>query len=100
MLYLTTFGKYVEKIQFSLEYDKNNGTSHDDLSIFMVPRLIFLRVKSVSDKSHRQNQNTLFMFNDFFHRKSCRLCENMKKYGKTRQATDVNMSNALCMLYN
>jgi len=32
----------------------------------MTDRLIFLRVKSVSDKSHTKNQNVIFIFNDIF----------------------------------
>jgi len=29
----------------------------------------------------RENQNTNFRLNIFFSRKSCRLCDNMEKYG-------------------
>jgi hypothetical protein len=34
--------------------------------------------------------NTHFMFNNFFPRKSCRLWDNVEKYGRTREATDDN----------
>jgi len=40
---------------------------HEDLGIFMiVPRWILLRTRNVSDNSCRENQNTHFMFSDFF----------------------------------
>jgi hypothetical protein len=47
-------------------------------------------MRNVSDKSCRENQNTHFMFNNFFP-KSCRLCDNVEKYGTARQATDDNI---------
>jgi len=33
---------------------------------FIISRSVFLRTKNVSDKSCRENQNTHFMFNNFF----------------------------------
>jgi len=40
---------------------------HEDLCPFMrVSHQIVLRVRSVSDKSCRESQNTHFMFNNFF----------------------------------
>jgi hypothetical protein len=45
------------------------------------------RMKNVSDKSCRENQNTPFMFNNFFLKKSCLLWDNVEKYGRVRQAT-------------
>jgi hypothetical protein len=40
-------------------------------------------------------------FNTFFPRKSCRLCDNVKKYGTARQATDDNnTAHAFYMLDN
>jgi hypothetical protein len=47
-------------------------------------------MRSISDKSCRENQNTHFIINNFFH-KSCRLWDNVEKYGTARQATDENM---------
>jgi hypothetical protein len=42
-------------------------TLHEDLSIFMIIyRLIILRMRNVSDKSCRENQNTHFMFSNVF----------------------------------
>jgi hypothetical protein len=55
----------VEKIQVWLKYDKNKGNLHEDLCKFMISRLILLRMRSVSDRSCRENQHTHFMFNNF-----------------------------------
>ena len=39
------------------------GTLHEDLRAFMIIfRLIFPRMRNVSDKSCRENQNTHFVF--------------------------------------
>jgi hypothetical protein len=51
---------------------------------------ILLRMRKFSDKLCRQNQNTRFMFNISF-RKSCRLWDNLEKYGTARQDTDDNI---------
>ena len=59
--------KSVERIQVWLKSDNNNGTLHEDLCTFMIiSRWILLRTRNVSDKSCRENQNTHFMFNNFF----------------------------------
>jgi hypothetical protein len=44
-------------------------------------------------------EKTLLMLNNFS-RKSCRLCDNVGKYGTNGQATDDNMAHALCVLDN
>jgi len=55
------------KIQLSLQYDENNGTSHKDQCTFLIiPRSVLLRMRNVSDKPSRQNQNAHFRFNNFF----------------------------------
>jgi len=52
----------MENIKF-----KNNGTIHEDLyTFFIVSRSVLPRMKNVSDKRCRENQNTHFMFNKFF----------------------------------
>jgi hypothetical protein len=53
---------------------------------------VLLRMRNVSDKSCRENQNTHFVFNNFFFRKSCRLWDNVQKYGTARQATYGNIT--------
>jgi hypothetical protein len=60
--YLSMFQKSVEEIQVSLKYDNNNGTSHEAVCTFMIiSRSIRLRIRNVSDKSCRENQNTHFI---------------------------------------
>jgi hypothetical protein len=57
-------------------------------------RLSLLRMKNISDKSCRENQNKKFMFNNFS-RKSFRLWDNVEKYGIVRQATDDNITRRM-----
>ena len=58
--------------------------------VFMIiPGWIRDRMRNVSDRSCRENQNTHFIFNNFFFlRKWCRLWGIVEKYGRDRQATD------------
>jgi hypothetical protein len=56
----------------------------------IISRWILLRLRNFSDRSCRENQNTLFC-SVAFCRKSYRLWDNMEKYGRARQATDDNM---------
>ena len=41
--------------------------------IFITRRSVRLRMRKISDELWRENQNTHFVFNDFFFRKMCRL---------------------------
>jgi len=41
------------------------GTVLEDVRTFMVPRRILVRMRNVSDKNCRENQNSYFMFNTF-----------------------------------
>ena len=70
------------------------------VSIFMViSRSIHLRMRNISDKICRENQNTHFVFSNFLlFRKSCRLWDNVEKSGTAGQATDGNMVRAHRML--
>ena len=82
------FEKSVEKIQVSLQSEKNNGPLHDDLCtlIIMYPSVL-LRMRNVLDKICRENQNTDFMFNNVFWT-SCRLWDYVEKYCRDGQATN------------
>jgi hypothetical protein len=43
------------------------GTLHEDLCTFVIISQSFLlRMRNVSDKSWRENQDTYFMFSNFF----------------------------------
>ena len=48
-------------------------------------------MKNLSDKSCRENQNTHFMFKEFF-RESCCLRDHVEKYCTAGQATDDNIT--------
>jgi hypothetical protein len=62
------FSKIVEKIQGTLKSDNNNDTLHEDLCTFIIFRSFFLRMRNISDRSCRENQNT--------HLCSITFCEN------------------------
>jgi hypothetical protein len=59
---------------------------------YFIISLSFLpRIRNVSDKSCRENQNTYFVFNNSFFfsfRKSSRLGENVERYCRAGRATD------------
>ena len=56
-----------QKIRLSLKPDKNNGTLHEDhQTFFIISRSVLLIMINASDKSCRENQNTHFVFNNFF----------------------------------
>jgi len=83
-----------ENLNFT-KSDKN-GTLHEDLSTFMICRSHLLRMRNISDKSCKENQNTHFIFNNLFSpRKSCRLWDNVGKYTVVPAGTDDSMSHAL-----
>ena len=44
-----------------------------------------------------QKIKTHFVFSKVFSRKSCRLCDNVGKYGSAGQAADDSMAHAHCM---
>ena len=65
-----------------------------------VSRSVLVKMRNVSDKICRKNQNKHFMFNNLFSRKSCRLWDNVEKYCRDGQATDDNLAHALYTLDN
>jgi hypothetical protein len=74
------------------------GTLHEDQYTFaIISRSDLLRMRNVSDKSCRENQNTHFMFSNFFS-KSLLLWDNVRKYCTAGEATDDNMALAHYML--
>jgi len=54
-------------------------------------------MRNVLEKSCRDNQNTHFIFSDFF-KKSYHLWDNVEKYYRARQATDDHMAHVHCVL--
>jgi len=63
----------------------------------IISRSVLLTTRNVSDKKCRENQNTHFMFSNFFF-KSCRLWDNVEKYSRAGQANNDNTAHALCVL--
>jgi len=58
--YLSTYRNLVKKIQFALKADKNKWHFNEDQYTFVItPRSVLLRMKNVSEKLCRENQNTL-----------------------------------------
>jgi len=68
--------------------------------LFLItPHSILLRMRNVSYKTCRENQNADFVLNNFFFfRKSCRLGDNAEKHCSAGLATDDNMVHAHSML--
>jgi hypothetical protein len=66
--YLRIFRKSVEKIQVSLKSNKNKGyfTWRPVYIVYDISLGSFLRMRNISDKSCRENQNTHFVFSNFF----------------------------------
>jgi len=65
ILYLNTFRKSVEKIQVSLNLKRITGTLHEEEDTFLITSVL-LGMRNISGKVYRENQNTLFIFNNFF----------------------------------
>ena len=95
------FLKNCRKIQVPLKSDKNNGYfTWRSICILIISRSILLRMRNVSDRSCRGNQNTRFVSNNSFFLRSCRLWDNVEKYCRAGHATDNNMAHAHCKLDN
>jgi hypothetical protein len=81
--------KSVEKIRFSLKAVKNDGHFvWRPIYISNISRPYLIRMRNVSNKICRENQNTYLMLSSVLFRKSCRLWDNVEKYCGARQATD------------
>jgi hypothetical protein len=77
----------------------NTNTPIHQYTFFIISRSILFRMKNVPNKSCRVNQNTHFVFTNFFlFRKSCCLWDNVGKHCIAGQATDENRVHALCIL--
>ena len=75
------------------------GTSHEEQYTFLIiPHSVLLRKRNVSSKSCRENQNTYFMFIDFFYENRAVYEIMWKKYCRAGQDTDDNIAHARCTL--
>jgi hypothetical protein len=72
-------------------------TVHEDQYIFLISHSVTLRMRNISESSHRETQNTHFMFCNFFW-KFVPLLDNVEKYCIARQATDGSRTHVHCML--
>jgi hypothetical protein len=65
--YFSILKKTVKKIQVSLKSDKNNGSfTWRPLDFLIIYCSRLLRMRNVSDRSCKGNQNTYFVYNNFF----------------------------------
>jgi hypothetical protein len=97
------FENLLRKFNLNENLTRILGTLHEDLCTFMIISCwIVLRMRNISDKNCRENQNTHNMLKNIFFRKSCRLWDNVDNYGRARQNTDdeYNTAHAICMLDN
>ena len=99
ILYIYIFSKiYREHPKFHSNMTRIGGTLREDVFTFMTASCwILLRMRNVSDKSCRGNQNNFMLINIFF-RKACRLWDKVVKCDEAREVTGDNMAHALCML--
>jgi hypothetical protein len=85
------FENLSRKYKFRLILARTASTLHAYLRTWtIICRWILLRMTNVSDKYCRENQNTHFIFSNFF-RKSWRFWENVEKYCRVGQATEENV---------
>jgi hypothetical protein len=64
--HLSIFLQNVEKIQVSLISDKDSRYLLDQQYAFMISRSVLPRIRNISDNFVDKNQNTHFLFNNFF----------------------------------
>jgi hypothetical protein len=89
---------YLNFIQDSSKSDKNNRYFTWRLFTWMaVSRWILFRMRNISDKSCRENQNTHFILNNLCP-KIVSFMITWKKYGWAREATNGKTAHALRML--
>jgi hypothetical protein len=64
---MSFFENLSRKLKFCKNLTRITVTSHEDVFTFMtICRLFLLRMRNISDKSCRENQNTHFVFSNFF----------------------------------
>jgi len=62
-----SFENLSEKFKFHLNITTVTGTLHEDRYKFIIIyRSIILKMRNISDKNCRENQNTYFVFSNFF----------------------------------
>jgi hypothetical protein len=98
--YLRIFRNLSRKSKFHQNLTRIMGTLHEDLCTF-ISHWILLRMRDVSYKSCRENQNTHFVFNNFVSENRAvyeiGLCGKIW-YSQRGQRWQHNTAHALCML--
>jgi hypothetical protein len=90
------FENLLREIKFEYNLTRITGTVHEDQFMFMIiSHSVLLRMRNFSDKICRENQNTHFMLNNFFPRKSYLFWDNIEEYGRVGQATDDNITRRM-----
>jgi hypothetical protein len=100
--YISVFSEYLlRKFKFDYNLTTITGTSHEDRYTFVIiSRSILLRMRNVSDKSCRENQNTHFVFSNFFPPENRAVYEIISgKYGVEPKRPQVTMQYDACALY-
>ena len=92
------FSKVSRKFRCHLNLTRITATLHEDRYTFLIiSRSVLPRMRNVSDKNCRGNQNTHFVFSTFFLNRT--VYEIMwEKYRRAGQATDDNTAHEDCML--
>ena len=93
--HLSSFRKSVEKIQVSLQYEKNNG-HFTWISTYIYDSIALLSMRHFLDKGCSENQNTHFIYSNVF-QKPCRLWD-VEKYGSARQPTHDRHLRTACWI--
>ena len=97
--YLSIFWKSVKKIKFYSNLTRITGTLNEYICTFMIISCsVLLRMRNVSDKSCRENNNRHFMFSNVFPNilLLIRLCEKIW-YSQTGHRWHYNMAYAFFM---
>jgi hypothetical protein len=89
--------KLSRKFKFHKKLTRRTGTyMKNQYTLLIVPRSVLQRTRNVTDKSCREDQNTHFLFNNRFPRKSWSVWENVEKYWRAILATDNNIIRRMC----
>ena len=88
------------KFKFHQNPTRTTGTLHEDVFTFMkISRSVLLRMRSVLDKSYRQNQNTHFVFNNIFFPKIRAVYEIMSKNMVKPEGPQMTSQYGACELH-
>ena len=82
------FSKLFKKIQVSLKSDKNKGYVKTSVRTSAIIYRRILRARKFATKNLEKIKTRILCSMTFFLRKSCRLWNNVWKYGRARQDTD------------